>query len=298
MPKILILGATGRLGGLIAKLLSQKDAELRLASSREEGRAALAARFPGSECLVADWYDTESLVRAMDGVDRLFVVTPDFYTDETVVTPNIIAAAKTNGALEQIVRLIAVPPGLTAGQLPAEMLATRCGASLHVIAKPLLDASGLPLTYINVPAWFMGMIPAFFAYEVKKNQRLALPQISNHKRMMVSETDIAELAAKILTEPAAMHVGKEYLLTNSEMVDFDDVADMLGDELGLKLEFVDDDSTLRAAMGNGFDVMMTYFKHDARTYAGVPHSEWATELLGRPQTSVRDYIRQNREKFL
>lgn len=76
----------------------------------------------------------QSLVAAMAGIDKVFVATPDVYTDENVVTPNIISAIHAVGGIEQLVRLIAIPDGLTAEQLSPEFLATRCGENIHVIA--------------------------------------------------------------------------------------------------------------------------------------------------------------------
>ena len=299
MDRILVLGATGNLGGLTSERLAGKgDFKLRLASSREAGRAALAERFPDAEAVVADWYDEASLETAMQGITRVFVVTPDFMTDERVVTPNIIKAAKAVGSIEQIVRLIAIPPGLTEDKLSRAFLDTRCGANLHVIAKPLLDASGLPMTYINVPGWIMFNLPWFLAPEVKANRRLAMPAITDANRMWISEGDIAEVVATVLTAPVADHVGKEHVLTAPARYDYPAIAALLGEELGEDVAYADDDGPLRETMGDAFDALMTYFEHETQAYGGVTHSETVAALLGRPQETVRDYIKTNRELFV
>ncbi len=297
MDRILILGATGNIGGLTSERLAGRGAALRLASSREAGRAALAERFPDAETVQADWYDEASLEAAMQGVNRVFVVTPDFMTDERVVTPNIINAAKAVGSINQIVRLIAIPPGLTEAGLSQAFLDTRCGANLHVIAKPLFDASGLPMTYINVPGWIMFNLPWFLAPEVKANRRLAMPAVTDADRMWISEGDIADVAATILTAPIADHVGKEHVLTAPARYDYHAIARMLGEELGDEVAFADDDGPLRETMGEAFDALMIYFQHETRAYGGVVHGETVAELLGRPQETVRDYINANRELF-
>lgn len=298
MDKILILGATGNIGGLTAeRLVARGVTGLRLASSREAGLAALAERFPGAETIQADWYDEASLTQAMQGVSRVLVVTPDFVTDENVVTPNIIRAAKAAGSIEQIVRLIAIPSGLTAEKLPQRFLDTRCGANLHVIAKPLLDASGLPVTYINVPGWIMFNLPWFLAPEVKANRRLAMPAVTDADRMWVSEGDIADVAATVLTAPASDHVGEEHVLTAPERFSYRAIARLLSDELGEEVQYADDDGPLREAMGEAFDMLMTYFEHETQAYGEVTHSETMARLLGRPQETVRDYIKASRELF-
>ena len=87
MSRILVLGATGKLAGIVAgKLAGMPGVDLRLASSREAGREALAKRFVHADVVLADWYDEASLVAAMRGVDRVLFITPDTRTDEATVT--------------------------------------------------------------------------------------------------------------------------------------------------------------------------------------------------------------------
>jgi NAD(P)H dehydrogenase (quinone) len=299
MNRILILGATGNLGGLTASLLAaDPDVALRLASSRAAGGAALRERFPKAEVVQADWYDVGSLKAAVAGVDRVFVITPDFVTDEVVVTPNIIGAVRAAGSVKQLLRLIAIPPGLTAAHLAPDELATRCGAAMHMVAKPLLDASGLPLTYLNVPCWIMFNLPWFLAEDVKTRRRLAMPAKSDSARLWVSETDIAAVAAKLLTDPFAEHVDKEYRLTGTKRYAYADLAELLSEVLGDRVTYVDDDTSLRRAMGDNFDTLMTYFKHETRDYGRVPSTDTVSRLLGRPQMTLRDYVVANKNLFL
>jgi NAD(P)H dehydrogenase (quinone) len=299
MTKILVLGATGNIGGLTTAALAANypDISLRLASSRPEGRSAMSAAYPVAQVVEADWYDLERLTRAVEGVDKVLMVTPDFRTDESVATKNVIEAVKRAGGVQQIVRFIAIPPGLTADKLAPEFLATRCGANLHTVAKPLFDASGLPMTYINAACWIMFNLPWFMADEVKRNRRIAMPAASDARRLWISENDIADVAAKILADPAAMHVGKEYLVTGTERLDFRGVASLVGDVLGTQVTYVDDDASLRAAMGDQFDTLMTYFRHETRDYGDVPSTDTVARLLGRPQVTLRDYIEANKSAF-
>jgi len=300
MEKILILGSTGNLGGLTASLLASDHpaVALRLASTRDAGRAALKERFPNAEVVTADWYNPQSLSAAVSGVDRVFLVTPDFLTDETVVTPNVIQSVKQAGTVKQVVRLIAIPPGFSAKDLTPEQLATRCGAAQHVIAKPLLDESGLPVTYINAACWIMFNLPWFMAEDVKFHRRLAMPRAADASRLWISEGDIAAVASKVLTDPAADHVGNEYLVTGIQRYDFAQVAELLGEVIGEYVGYVDDDTSLRKVMGNHFDVLMTYFTHETVAYSNVPSTGTVEKLLGRPQVTLRDYLVANKNLFI
>jgi len=298
MGKTLILGATGRIVSLVADLLWQASpGSLRLATSREAGIAGLLDRYPGSQVVQADWNQPSSLVAAMAGVSRVLVVTPDWTTDETVVTPNIIAAARAAGSIELLVRMIANPPGWTVNDVPPEFLATGIGASHHLIAQPLLDASGLPVCYVNVPSWYMSNLSWFAAAEVKAKRRIGFPASVDAGRMWVSEHDLAAVFAKVLADPVACHVGKEYLLT-SDRYDFADIARIFSEQLGEPIAYVDDDKTIRETFGDdGFNTLMTYMRTEAKLYAAVPHNETIAQMLGRPQTTLGDYISAHLEDY-
>jgi len=297
--RVLVLGATGNIGSRVAGALAQRGANvmLRLASSRSSGCDTLRERFPGAEIVQAEWYDSDSLASASAGVDRVFVVTPDFVTDESVVTPNIIRALRAAGTVRQVVRLIAIPPGLTRDKLSSDELATRCGAALHTVARPLLDASGLPMTYVNVPCWMMFNLPWFMANAVMERRKLAMPSATDAARLWVSEDGVAEVIARTLSEPVSHHVGKEYVLTGTRRYTYSQVAALLGEVLGDRVEYSDETEPLEAAMGDFYPKIMTYFGHETRDYASVPIADTIARVLGRPQVTLPDYIVANRALF-
>jgi uncharacterized protein YbjT (DUF2867 family) len=266
-------------------------------SSREAGRQTLRERHPRAEVIAADWYDAESLLPAVRGVDKVFIVTPDFTTNEHVVTPNIIRAIKTAGRVSQVLRLIAMPPGFTADKLTPAQLATQCGAAQHVIAKPLLDASGLPVTYVNPACWIMFNLPWFFADEIRMHRVVAMPAVSDAPRLWISEHDLAAVAARILADDPARHVGKDYLLTAGERYDYRQLAALLTEVLGEKVSYHDSDAALREVMGENFDKLMTYFAHEVRDYREVPVTDTVQRLLGRAPTSLREYLVANKGLF-
>ncbi|MEY4784617.1 MAG: hypothetical protein RIR41_2552 [Pseudomonadota bacterium] len=297
--RVLILGATGNLARMTATLVAQQSpaCELRLTSHRATGCAELRAGFPLAEVVEADWHDEASLRSAIDGADKVLMVTPDFYTDESTVTPNLIRAVKSAGGTCEVVRFIAIPPGFTADRLTAEQSATRCGAALHVVAKPLFDASGLPVTYVNAACWIMFNLRWFLADDIKATRRLLMPSAADAARQWVAEGDIAAVLAKVLTDPALSHAGCEYLLTGADRYTFSDLAALLSASLGDAVTYVDDDSTLRQVMGEHFPALMTYFTHETVAYPDVPSVDTVAKLLGREQVSLPAYIADNIDLF-
>ena len=57
--KVLIIGATGNLGGLTASVLTNRypGVALRLTSTRQDGRASLRKAFLNAEIVAADYSD-------------------------------------------------------------------------------------------------------------------------------------------------------------------------------------------------------------------------------------------------
>jgi NAD(P)H dehydrogenase (quinone) len=299
--KILIIGATGNLGALTAAALTAQHpyVELRLTSHRPEGRRRLRDSFPQAEVIDADWYQPNSLVAAVRGIDKVLVVTPDFTTDEYAATPNLIHALRVAGGGAQVVRLIALPPGFTIDQLTPAQLATCCGAAQHVVAKPLLDASELPVTYVNVAAWIMFNLPWFLAPEIRSSRRLMMPAAADAARQWVAENDVADVFVKILSEPASQHVGREYLLTTPDRrYSFPEVAALIGELTGQPITYVDDEAGLRASMDDVLPKLMEYFSHETHAYASVPATRTVEELLARPQLTLRQYIERHLDLFI
>ena len=149
---------------------------------------------------------------------------PDMVTDEDVVTPNIVNAVRKVGTVEQLVRMLGMPPGFTLDRAPQEYVDTRCGAGLHVVAKHHLDASGLPITYVNVPTWIMFNLALFVATNVKPRRGISMPADTDSPRMWVSERDIAAVLARVLSDPVAEHLGREILLTSPDRYTYADIA--------------------------------------------------------------------------
>ena len=106
MPeKFLITGATGKTAELAIEHLVAQRADVR-ALVRDLGKAA-PLKEKGVELTQGDFHDSDSLVRALDGVTSVFLVTPpDEHTAATV--DRFLAAVTTSGKHPRIVRLSAI----------------------------------------------------------------------------------------------------------------------------------------------------------------------------------------------
>jgi NAD(P)H dehydrogenase (quinone) len=298
--RILIIGALGNLASAtLERLTSDYPATtVRLTSHRDAGVQVLRARYPNAETMKADWNDAASLRAAVAGVDRVLVVMTDFVINESIATPNLIRALREEGRAELVLRFIALPPGLERDKLSAEVLATRAGAMLTLEAKPRLDASGLPVCYVNAACWIAYNVGWFYAHDIRESRQIRMPASTDMARQWVTEGDLAAVFARILTDPAASHVGREYHMAGGPRLTYAAQATLIGRVLGETVRWVDDDLGLRRAMGEGFDTLMTYLEHETEAYRDVPTTRDLENLLGRERTSLEDYVRGIRAELV
>lgn len=298
MTKILILGASGNIASLVTASLAQaRGITLRLTSSRDDGVTRLRDDYPNAQVVKADWRDLPSLQAAFEGIDRVLVITPDFVTDELVATPNLIKAAQGTPGLEQFVRLIAIYPNVKDEEITEEWLATKTGTATKKITLPLMNASKLPITYVNVAAWIDFNLMWFAGDDIQQRRELHLPHRLDAPRTWIAEGDIAAVIEKVLLEGPDLHRGKEHILTGTEHHDFRQVVDMISAEVGETVRLVDSEDGIRRGAGEAADTLLAYLNSE-RLHAGqVPITDTAETMLGRKPQSLRDYIATYREFF-
>lgn len=95
-PTILVIGATGRVAGMVTSALSQRGMTVR-ALVRAESSIASAQRNGATHVVIGDLRNPDSLAAAVSGVDGVFHIGPAFTPDEAEMGCNIVAAAKREG---------------------------------------------------------------------------------------------------------------------------------------------------------------------------------------------------------
>src|SRR6202048_4737142 len=73
--RVLVTGATGKIGGAVADQLLEKGIATRAMVHRDDARSA-RLRSLGAEVVVADMFDSQQVTAAMTGVDRLYFNPP------------------------------------------------------------------------------------------------------------------------------------------------------------------------------------------------------------------------------
>ena len=75
---VLVAGATGNQGGAVARALLQRGHRVRALTRKPEGSAAVALSGLGATVVAGDFDEPESLNRAAEGVDAVFVMGTPF----------------------------------------------------------------------------------------------------------------------------------------------------------------------------------------------------------------------------
>lgn len=217
---LLVTGATGMFGSRVARECAARGAKVRgLLHSPEKG-ASLAA--DGVEPVTGDLDRPETLAAALDGVERVFLVTP---MDERIAERErgVITAAEEAG-VAQVVKLHGAVRH-RGDPLDQE----------HQAAIEALKSSGLAWTIFS-PQTVMETNLLTQADAIK--QTGAIWGCAGDGRVaMVAADDCGRAGAVVMTTDG--HEGREYAITGPEALTFTQVAETLSRALGRAVSYND-----------------------------------------------------------
>ena len=218
---ILVLGATGNTGGEVLARLVELGAPARALARSPEKAEVLAAT--GVDVALGDMTDPVAMAAALQGVDRLFLLSPP-HPEQLEMESAAIAAAE-----EADVSLIVKLSVLSAGPDSALELGRTHGAIEDRLAR-----SGIPNTVLR-PGSFM---QNFFsdAPTIQADDTFFAPA-GDGATAMVDSRDIAAVAAAVLSERT--HVGDVLAITGPEAVTYHEAADALSAATGRTIRYVD-----------------------------------------------------------
>lgn len=277
---ILLTGATGAVGSVVADLLAARGESMRL-MIRDPAKAT---RLPGAEVVQGDFRDPDSLDRALAGVERAFLLTP-VGSQQAVWETNFIDAAVRAG-ISVLVKHSAV------GADPdVEGVGSAHGTSERHLLK-----SGLTAVVIR-PVMFMDNLLQW-SPPIPRAEALVAPLIDRGVRInMVAVEDVAAAEAAVLSEPC--HAGHTYTLTGPETMTFSDVAARVSDGVGtsVPLRVVDATGYREECKAAGvpdaaIEGQLDYFSTlTTQSTSLTVVTDDVQRVLGRQPTSVREFAR-------
>jgi uncharacterized protein YbjT (DUF2867 family) len=215
----LVTGATGHVGGPVARQLHEQGHSVR-ALVRDPSRAASLPA--GIELAVGDLDDPASVSKAVTGAEAIFLMQVGTGTEQT---KTMIAAAH-DAAVPRIVLLSSAGARL----LPLD--ANPMGAAFAA-REQILRESGLGVTYLRPSAFASN---AFAWRDSIRTGKVTDPTGDGVLAVMDPE-DIARVAVAALTEDG--HVGKGYLLTGPQALTAREQVATIAEVTGHPIDFQD-----------------------------------------------------------
>jgi uncharacterized protein YbjT (DUF2867 family) len=279
---ILVTGGTGTIGRATVAALQAAGQRFKVAA-----RSPREVKQRGVEAVTLDWSELDTYLPAMQGVHKLFLLTPNSERQVGYVVQAIAAARR--AGVKHIVRLSVMgadsDPGVILGRL-------------HNAAERELKLSGIAWTMLR-PTFFMQNFINYYGVHPNKDGEIHLPH-GGGKAAWVDARDVGEVAAKVLSSEG--YEGKAFDLTGREALSTEEVLAILSEVFGHKYKYVD---VPEDEAGKAMEAMkMPLWLVDAfmELHALVKNGHAATiadgvqSILDREPRSVRDWAKSLAEK--
>ena len=296
---ILVTGAAGRTGGVggeIVAILRGRGLPVRALVRTDDDRA-LALRAIGAEVVTGDLTRVEDVARALDGCRRMYFgmsVSASYL--EAAAT--VAAVARERGDLEVLVNI----SQLTVSQMSLTAMTDSHQQRQHWLGEQVLNWSRLPVVHVRATVFLQHPFFSPWAAEsIARDGTIRLP-FGDGRTSPVDTRDVAEVIATILESPAA-HVGKIYELTGPRSEDMRAVAAEFSEALGRTITYVDEpfDRWRRELDGRNLpEHLHGHLLTMAKLHADNRYDRLTRDVeavIGRPATSVRDYVAKHPEIF-
>jgi uncharacterized protein YbjT (DUF2867 family) len=284
---ILVTGATGNVGSELVRLLAGAGEPVRALCRSPEKAGSVGGR--GVEPVLGDLGDPGSVEAAMEGCDRLFLLTspaPDQVRREKAA----IDAAR-RASVRRVVRVSAADanPG---APVP--------WARWHSAIDAHLRASGLEWTILKPTAFMQN----FLSWTAMIARGRLYGAAGEGRASWVDARDVAAVAASALAEVDSVHEGATYFLTGPEAFSMRGATAVLSEVLGREVRYVNVPrlalrARLRLAGLPGWfaDGIAGQF---ADVLAGGHALDVTGEVIrttGRPPRAFADFARDHRRVF-
>jgi len=272
---IAITGATGHLGQLtIQALLDQGTAPQEIVAlvRTPEKAAALAAR--GVQVRAADYHRPETLASALQGVDKLLLISTSDFDDRVGQHRNVVEAARQAG-----VKLLAYTSVLKADTSTLGLAAD------HKATEELIRASGVPFVLLR-NGWYLEN------YDLKSAlERGAIAGAAGDGRFNpASRADYAAAAAAVLTQPGMEN--RTFELGGDQAITLSDLAAEVQAQSGREVAYHNMPTEAYGQMLEGVGLPAPVAQMLADSDRGLEHGDLQTEshdlstLIGRPTTTL------------
>src|SRR3954453_22654206 len=294
-PRVLILGSTGVTGKASAAKLDDAGDRVEVVRAPRNPKTIERLRAEGQSAVQLDLDDARTFPAALEGIDRVFVMTG--YTVAMTHQTKTITGAAADAGVGYIVHLGIFGNGRS----------TDPHFAWHELVERYIEGSGVPWTHLH-PHMFMENLLSVFTL---RDGRLPWPA-GEKPTGWIAREDIAAVAAKVLIEGPAVHAGKEYWMS-TDVLNGVQAAEILSDALGRRIpaEVFTPDEMLQA-VAEGLATTPSFMEghyaastfewlrqtHDGRMDYAAVTTTTVEELLGRPPIHLAEWAARHRDALL
>jgi uncharacterized protein YbjT (DUF2867 family) len=297
---VLVTGATGTVGSEVVKHLAalspSTDYNIR-AGVHSKNKSDKLRQFEnkGIEIIDLDFTNQETVAHALNNVDKVFI--------QTIPVPNIadISSNLINEAKKNDVKYIVKLSAMGAGSEPESTI-----LRLHGEEEKIIEDSGIPYIFLRPPAFMQNFVTQL-GHTIRTQNAFYVPA-GDAKMSFIDARDIAAVTAAILTDnnnhgTSQQYKNKTYDITGQDALSYGQVADILSNEVGKKISYIDisEDDARKGMKQVGVDdwsinIMIELFRiiragYGSETNTAVEH------IIGRKPLPFAQFARDYAESF-
>jgi uncharacterized protein YbjT (DUF2867 family) len=277
---ILVTGATGTVGSQVVRHLQALKAPFRAVY---HSQAKLdAAKAAGIDGVIADFLDAAALDRAMNGIRRVFVVSPS--VPQLAEYEKSVIDAAHRAKAEHVVLL-------SLFHADHDLIFSKA----HREVEQYTRASGLQWTFLRPNGFMQNMFSA--VQSIQYTGQFHFPA-GDAKVSHIDASDIGAVAAKVLIEGPATHGGKIYALSGPEALSYGQMAQILTEAVGKPVAYIDvpPDAFKQTLLQYGVpgfiaDGIVDLYRHYRSGPGSAEVTPWVEKITGRPATRFADFAR-------
>ncbi|WP_078555272.1 SDR family oxidoreductase [Bacillus alkalicellulosilyticus] len=215
---IMVTGATGNIGYHAVSELVAKKEKVRVAVRDIEKDRSLFADLD-VDFVHFDFMKPFFFDNALDGVEKVILIRPPQLAKPKKDMKPFIEKMK-DKKIKQVVFV-------------SLMGVEKTPFVPHRKIEDIIMKSGIGYTFLR-PGFFMQNLNTTHREDIAYRNELFMP-VGKAKTSFIDTRDIASVAVKCLTEEG--HLGKSYTLTGAEALDYNEVAHIMSETLGRKIEY-------------------------------------------------------------
>jgi len=278
--KILITGASGKLGQLVVETLIQKGEKNFIVTTRNPEKLMSLTK-QGIEVRAADFTDSRTLKEAFRGADRLLLISTDAIGSRIEQHKNAIVAAK-NAGVQHIIYTSWPDPEKSVAAVSAEHLAT----------EKLIKESGMKYTILRNYAYAENLLMSLpNALEMGAYYGVA----GDGKVAYVTRHDCAQAAVGALLSNE--NVNSTLNISGAKAYSYSEVMNLVEEVTGKKVPYIDltekdfKSALVKSGLPEQFASLLVSFdlSYKNRDLEGI--STAFEKLVGKKPTDLKEFLR-------